>query len=99
MSLILKRTMIIFFLCVTSVPFFMDTFYYSRYEMIEECFRTFYNSLLRQGLPTFTPLQLRTIFQRFVNTTTKFQETPLILFQSKYYNYSSEDMTLFRITD
>jgi hypothetical protein len=38
--------MMIFFLCVSSAPFFMDTFYYSRFEMVEECFMTLYNTIL-----------------------------------------------------
>lgn len=38
MQLIVFRTMIIFFLCVLTVPFFMDTFYYSRHEMLDENF-------------------------------------------------------------
>lgn len=91
--------MMIFFLCVSSAPFFMDTFHYSRFEMVEECFITLYNTILSQGLESFSHNELKAIMQKFVNTTLHFEETPLINFQSPYYNYSITDLSLYRASD
>ncbi len=99
MRLIILRSMIIFFLCVISAPFFMDSFYYSRYEMVNECFMTMHQTLYSQGIDNFTINEIQIISAKFVNSTLLFEETPLIYFESPYLNYSAEDMSIFRESD
>jgi hypothetical protein len=77
MQLILKRTMNIFFVCVISAPLFMDTMYYSRHEMVEECFMTFYQTINNKN---FSDNELKLLTQKFINVTLSFYETPLIYF-------------------
>lgn len=89
MRLILLRTMNIFFLCVISAPFFMDTMYYSRYEMVQECFTTFYQTLHNQN---FTENELKSLTLKFIDVTLSFKEAPLIYFESPYINYTTESM-------
>ncbi len=96
MKLILWRTMNIFFMCVISAPLFMDTMYYSRYEMIEECFQTFYQTLHNQN---FSENDLKILTENFINVTLSFNESPLIYFESPYKNYSAENMNNFRESD
>jgi hypothetical protein len=78
MQLIVLRTMIIFFLCVLTVPFFMDTFYYSRFEMLGECFDVLAISLYRQGIPNLTEEKIAVQIKRFINVTRKFEDSPLL---------------------
>ena len=40
MKLIVSRTMFIFFLCVVSTPFLMESFYTSKYDMLNSTFET-----------------------------------------------------------
>ena len=46
-SLIIQRTMIIFFLCVISTPFFITTFYFSPDETLPFTFGMLLKSLIR----------------------------------------------------
>lgn len=96
MRLILWRTMNIFFMCVISAPFFMDTMYYSRYEMVEECFQTFYQTLHKQN---FSENDLKLLTLKFIDVTLSFKEAPLIYFESPYTNYSADNMNVFRESD
>jgi hypothetical protein len=50
-------------------------------------------------LESFSHNELKAIMQKFVNTTLHFDETPLINFQSPYYNYSITDLSLYRASD
>jgi hypothetical protein len=69
MQLILMRTMSIFFVCVISAPFFMDTMYYSKHELVEQCFMTFYQTINNQLL---SDNELKLLTQKFINVTLSF---------------------------
>ena len=96
MKKILSKTMYIFFLCVILAPLFMDTMYYSRYEMVEECFMTFYQTLNNQE---FSENELKSLTLKFIDVTLSFKEAPLIYFESPYNNFSSDNMNVFRESD
>lgn len=76
--------MLIFLLCVITVPFLMENFYWSRTEMLSHYFDTLQMSLQYSDLDA-RKYQL----QVFVNTTTQFKDYPLVEFQSQELNYSS----------
>lgn len=99
MQLIVLRTMIIFFLCVLTVPFFMDTFYYSRFEMLGECFEVLAKSLYKQGLHKLSEEQIAVQIKRFVNVSVDFADSPLIDLRSTYYNYTIDTLDTYRESD
>lgn len=57
-ALIIRRTMSIFFLCVVTIPFFLNTFYYPPHETLDEFYRTIQKSLIATNYTKMTNEQI-----------------------------------------
>eukprot|EP00347_Sterkiella_histriomuscorum_P000675 403374931 len=98
-DLILKRTMTIFFLCAITAPFFMNTFYNPAHETIDNFFDTFRRITEGPRFLEMPPENITAQLQKLVNIGANFEETPIIDFQSNYYNFSKLDSLNLRTNE
>lgn len=83
--------MTIFFLCVITAPFFLNTFYNPAHETIDDFFETYRRITVASNYMSRPPENITAAFIKFVNIGSNFSETPIIEFESDYYNYSVLD--------